>query len=179
MPAALIQLAYRQIIDALSSTVLEKRIFHDSYAEFILKIQAYNQEGKFKLYSDIVANDGRANSLHYKTGFAILHHLETLKGKIPGLYDTAGRMQVSFEVPEFKVLESSLEDKSLHKIAITYLTAPLLLIDRFGEYMLLAEGNEETELVNGVNTFTLRMQPDLSIINYKPVEERSEHKEAL
>lgn len=170
MAKAHIKLAFRQIIDANSATDFEKRVFHDSYAEFLLKVQAYNPENKFSKYSDIVANDGRANSLHYKCSFVVLHHIETLKNKIPGLQDTAGRFNIPFDVPEFKVLESGITDKGLHKVAIIYITDVFTLADSFGEYLLLVIGDQPESITNsGLETFTLKMQDNLSIVNYKEI----------
>lgn len=170
MAKAFIKLAYRQIIDATSTGGFEKKIFHDSYAEFLMKIQAYNPGNKFSTYSDIAANDGRANSLHYKCSFAVLHHIETLKNKIPGLLDTAGRVAIPFDVAEFKVLESGITDKSLHKVAIIYSTDIFTLVDSFGEYLLLAAGDQSATIANpGLETFTLKMQDNLSIINYREI----------
>jgi hypothetical protein len=170
MAKALIKLTYRQVIDASSTGSFEKKIFHDSYAEFLMKIQAYNPGKKFTTFSEIVANDGMANSLHYKTSFAVLHHIETLQNKIPGLQDEAGRINIPFVIPEFKVLESSITDKSLHKIAITYITDTITLIDSFGEYLLLALGDQTHPAGNQrLETFTLKLQPGLSIINYKEI----------
>ena len=171
MAKAIIKLAYQQIIDNYATGAFERKVFDDSYREFLLKIQTYNQEGKYTTYSEIVANDGRANSLHYKVSFAVLHHVETLKGKIPGLYDNAGRTQVPFDIPEFKLLESGITDKSLHTIAVIYMTPAFTLLDSFGEYMVLSpidqDDKEEPE------TFVLRMQPGLSIVRYaeQPEEE--------
>jgi hypothetical protein len=168
MAKALIKLAWRQIIDSNSSTDFEKRIFHDSYAEFLMKIQTYNPENKFSTFSEVVANDGRANSLHYKCSFAVLHHIETLKNKIPGLSDAAGRFAIPFDVPEFKVLESSITDKSVHKVAINYITDVFTLVESFGEYMVLAFGDQSEYAANpGLDTFTVKMQQNLSVINYK------------
>ena len=170
MAKALIKLAYRQIIDVNSTGNFEKKVFHDSYAEFLLKIQAYNPESKFSKFSEIVANDGRANSLHYKCSFAVLHHIETLNNKIPGLQDTAGRIVIPFALPEFKVLESSIQDKNLHKMAVIYITDVFTLLDSFGEYLLLSIGDQSESISNpGLETFTLKMQDDLSIINYKEI----------
>jgi hypothetical protein len=172
MAKALIKLACRQIIDSNSSTDFEKKIFSDSYAEFQMKIQAYNQENKFLRYSEIVANDGRANSLHYKCSFAVLHHIEALKNKIPGLMDSAGRFSIPFAVPEFKLLESGIADNSLHKVAIIYTTDILTLVDSFGEYLVLATGNQSASVANpGLETFTVKMQDNLSVINYREIVE--------
>lgn len=168
MAKALIRLAYRQIIDASAKGIFEQKIFHDSYTEFLLKSQAYNPEKKFTTFSEMVSNDGRANSLHYKLSFAVLHHIETLNKSIPGLQDEAGRVNLQFTIPEFKLLESSTSDKSKHKVAVIYTTGDLTLIDNFGEWLLLSAadlsgdtGNETTE------TFVVRMQAGLSICSYK------------
>jgi hypothetical protein len=170
MAKALIKLAYRQIIDINSAGDFEQKVFHDSYAEFLLKIQAYNPENKFSTFSEIVANDGRANSLHYKCSFAVLHHIETLHNKIPGLQDTAGRISIPFALPEFKLLESSINDKNLHKMAVIYITEIFTLLDSFGEYLLLSIGDQSESISNpGLETFTLKMQDNLSIINYKEI----------
>jgi hypothetical protein len=170
MEKALIKLAYRQIIDANATSLLEKKIFHDSYNEFLLKIQAYNPGNKFTTYSDIVANDGRANSLHYKCSFAVLHHIETLKNKIPGLFDTAGKMNIPFEVAEFKLLESGITDKNLHKAGIIYTTGIFTLVDSFGEYLVLAPGEQVDVITHpGIETFTVKMQENLSIVNYREI----------
>ena len=170
MAKALIKLAYRQVIDASSTGSFEKKVFHDSYVEFLMKIQVYNPEKKFAKFSEIVANDGRANSLHYKTSFAVLHHIETLQNKIPGLQDTSGRINITFAIPEFKVLESDIIDKGLHKVAITYITDMITLIDSFGEYLLLALGDQTNPAGNqGLETFILKMRDNLSIVNYKEI----------
>jgi hypothetical protein len=170
MAKAFIKLAYRQIIDANSTESFEKKIFHDSYAEFLLKIQNYNPENKFAKFSDIVAADGRANSLHYKCSFAVLHHIETLRNKTPQLPDTNGRMNIPFEVPEFKLIESAINDKSLHKVAVIYITGVFTLLDSFGEYLLLATGDQSGPITNpGLETFTLKMQENLSIVNYREI----------
>jgi len=148
---------------------LRKRFFNDSYAEFLLKIQAYNPENKFSKFSDIVAADGRANSLHYKCSFAVLHHIDILKNKIPGLYDTAGRMNLSFEFPEFKVMESDINDKNLHKVAIIYSTGIFTLQNNFGEWLVLSTGDNSGHDEMQV-TFTVKIQEDLSIISYQGIE---------
>jgi len=177
MTKALIKLAYRQVINAESTSNFEQRVFNDSYAEFLMKIQAYNPDGKFEKYSEIVANDGRANSLHYKTSFAILHHLEELKGKIPGLYDSADRIQLSYEVPEFKLIESGINDKSIHKVAITYITGTLTLIDTIGDFLLLAVGDQSEK--EEMETFMLRTRPGISISSYKSLLVKSDASEII
>jgi hypothetical protein len=133
-----------------------------------MKIQAYNPGNKFSRFTEIVVHDGRANSLHYKTSFAVLHHIEKLGNRIPGLQDAARRITLPFVTPEFKVLESSATDKSIHKVAVIYISDTMTLIDSFGDYLLLAMGDQSAAIVDEtVETFLLAVQDNLSIINYR------------
>ena len=112
------------------------------------------------------ANGGRANSLHYKQGFSIGHFIAQLNNKIPVIKDNRGN-EISFEVANFELIESHIEDISLHKVAINYQTGLLLLIEIMGEYLLLADDNLPEH--GPVDTFVLRMQPDLSIVSYEEI----------
>ena len=58
-----------------------------------------------------------------------------------------------------------MEDISLHKVAINYETGLLQLIETMGEYLLLAK--EYLPEQGPIETFVLRMQPDLSIVSYQ------------
>jgi hypothetical protein len=166
MYKAKIKLVYKQVIDASSESSFEKAIIHASYQEFLLKSQAYNTEGKFKTFSRMKANDGRANSLHYKLSFSVLHFIDQLDHKIPVVKDNLGN-KLSFDTAAFELIESHTEDGSLHKVAINYQTETLTLIDFMGDYLLLtsadANSNEPSE------TFVVRMQFGLSVLNYQEI----------
>jgi len=164
MAKALIKLAYRQVIDINSESDFEKNVFHASYQEFLLKSQAYNPEQKFKTFAALKQHDGRANSLHYKLGFAVGNFIGTLNNTIPLLCDNAGR-GLKFEVPRFELIASDITNKTDHKIAINYCTGIFTLLNIAGEYLVLAAGDATDQQT--VETFTLKMQPELSIVFYK------------
>jgi hypothetical protein len=73
----------------------------------------------------------------------------------------------SLPANKFEIVESDITNKSSHKIAITYITGALALVEIIGEYMLLAVidqfKNEPDELKE---TFLLKMQDGLSITSY-------------
>ena len=170
MNKALIKIACKQIIDATSQTIFEKNVFNASYNEFLLKSQAYNSEKKFKTFTEMKAYDGRANSLHYKSGFAIVNFINSLHKQIPVLQDTVGQ-KITFETHMFEVIESNITDKSAHKIAIIYITDVLTLLGIIDEYMLLALGDKSiTALIEPLETFLVKMQPNLSILQYQSIE---------
>lgn len=165
---AKIKLVYKQVIDGACESSFEKAIFQASYQEFLLKSQAYNPEGKFKTFSELKANDGRANSLHYKLSFSIGHYIARLDNKMPLITDSLGS-KLAFDIARFELLESHTEEISFHKVAINYETEILTLIELIGEYMLLAKGDFiQNEMLE---TFMVRLQPGLSIVGYQVVDQ--------
>ena len=169
MSKALIKITYRQVIDASSTGALEKNIFNASYQEFLLKPQAYNLEGKYNTFTKMKAADGRANSLHYKSGFAVDQYIHTLKNQIVYLQDSLDQ-NIPFERYRFEVIESDITNKALHKVAINFATGILTLFAIVGEYFLLAIGDKATPLLNEVvETFMLKMQPGMAVTDYREV----------
>jgi len=164
MAKALIKLAYKQVIDASSTGDFERGVFRASYQEFLLKSQAYNLDVKFKTFSELKANDGRANSLHYKLSFAVMNFINGLNKKIPDLMDNADNSLV-FEEPRFELIESNIMDRTAHRVAIHYSTGMLTLLDTIQDYMILAQGDVSDD--KAAETFTLKMQPGLSVTYYK------------
>lgn len=167
---AIIKLSYRQIIDAFSEGAFAQSIFNASYAEYLLKSQAYNAEGKFKTFSELKAADGRANSLHYKAGFAVGGFISLLNNQVPFLQDAAGKT-ILFDTFRFEVLESDVTNKSAHKVAIHYITDTMTLLNSFGENLLLVYGDKSSELsVNPKqvieDTFLMKLNSDVSITSY-------------
>jgi hypothetical protein len=170
MAKALLTIAYRQTLDASSQGDFEKGILYFSYEEFKLKSQAYNPEGRWNTFSELKAADGRANSLHYKTGFAVTGLIQTLHNKIPVLKDTLGR-QLVFETHQFELIESALDNKLLHQVAIHYFTPVLKLHAIIGEHLLLSYTDQDDKIP--ADTFLLVMQPGLSISNYQELSANS------
>lgn len=169
MPKAIIKLAYRQILDANSEGEFAKNILQYSYEEFKLKSQVYNMEGKFTTFSELKANDGRANSLHYKSGFPIGGFINSLNKKIPILKDALGK-DLMFDTYQFEIIESDITDIKVHKVAIVYYTGFYSLHDAYGEYVVLSAGdNRIIEAGLPQETFVLKFQPDLAICNYETI----------
>jgi hypothetical protein len=166
MYKAKIKLIYKQVIDAHSKSAFERAIIQASYQEFRLKSQAYNQDARFQTFSQMKANDGRANSLHYKLSFSVLHFIEQLNNKIPVLKDNLGN-KLAFETAAFELIESHTQDMLLHKVAINYQTETVTLIDFMGDYLLLTK--DDLADSEPVNTFVVKMQPDLSIMTYQEI----------
>jgi hypothetical protein len=53
MPNRTITLCYRKVIDASAAKPWEKLIFEDSYTEFKMQAQLYNQEKKYRSFAEL------------------------------------------------------------------------------------------------------------------------------
>ncbi len=166
MPKAFIKLAYRQVLDSSCTDEFSKAILNLSYNEFKLKCQAYNPENKFKTFTALKANDGRANSLHYKSGFAIGGVIEKLERKIPGV-SNCFEEAIKFTTYKFEVIESDLGDFSKHTVAVHYFTDVCTLHEIIGDKLLLSYGINTPADAGFADTFLLKIQGSLSVINYR------------
>lgn len=166
MEKALIKLSFRHIIDIQSQTAFEKEVFHESYNEFLMQVQAYNREQQFTTWEQVRAANPKSNSLHYKVGFSIGLFVRGLQQQIPGLTDNLGN-PVLFAGHQFEIIASDITSKAAHKVAIVYTTDTLTLFGIADGYMLLATGDQLAKAQQQqVPTFMLKLQPQLAISGY-------------
>ncbi len=83
MHKRIIRLCYRKIIDAQSNGVWEKYVFDDTYTEFLLQFQFYNQEKKYHSFAALIADTPNAERLHFLVSSAATGYVQQLNGKIP------------------------------------------------------------------------------------------------
>lgn len=171
MSRALITLSYRYLINSDSKGYIAEGIHKASWEEFLLKSQNYNKDGALFSFSQMKEKDGRANSLHYKTGFAADGYIALLNKHIPGIVTTQ-EDPLLFETYRFELLSSDIRDRNAHSVAIHFISPKLTLLQSFGERLLLAYGDRSTGLNDHASiedTFMVSLQPSLSVIQYQPV----------
>ncbi|MGN6294563.1 MAG: hypothetical protein ACTHMV_17575 [Chitinophagaceae bacterium] len=90
---------------------------------------------------------------------------------MPGIKEwVPGQVQPGFETHQFEIAWSNLADRSQHRVAITYFTGVLSLLESFGDQLLLATG-DMTRLAAGewTDSFMLRINPMITICQYSPI----------
>lgn len=163
-----IKLSYRQMIDRNSNSPFEKQVFEDSYCELLMQAQRYNKDNQFKSFQDMIANDPKARSLHYKVGFAIGLYVKELDQWIPGLTDNLGALRIPFNDYQFSIVESDLTDKKKHIVSITYTSPAMLLLGSAGHSLIIGSADAaEPATDNWINSFLLPMQEGLTISEYR------------
>jgi hypothetical protein len=156
-----IKVAFRHVIDRHSNTPFEKDVFRDSYDEYRIQVQSFDPEGKYPTWTELRKEFPKVNlNVNYKTGFAIGLYVRQLENKMPAAFDNLGS-PLALESHRFEILESSIVDRSHHKVAITFETTVCHLKAILGEYLLIALPNAEDG-----DTITVRMQPGMSVVRF-------------
>jgi hypothetical protein len=157
-------LCYRKIIDINSISPWDKPVFEDSYKEFKMQAQLYNQEKKYHTFSELVCHVKGAEKLHFLVSGAIINYLRQLNELIPDIANNIGRQFLTFKQFKFEIINSDLREKDKHQIAINFYSEPLIWHDTIGNYLLTSPLNATTE---ETLTDLFAIQPYLTIHSIK------------
>ena len=166
MHKEIIRLCYRKVIDVHSVKPWDKLVFNDTYTEFLLQSQYYNQEKKYNAFSDLITHVPAAEKLHFLVSAAVIGYLQQLQGRVPDLLNSLGRLFLPFNNYRFEIINSDIKDKTKHQVAINFFTDHMVWHDTINNQLLLSvpgnmeNGEQLTEL------FTL--PPFVSIYSIKP-----------
>ena len=168
MKKRIIQLCYRKIIDVNSGDAWEKLVFEDSYREFLMQSQLYNQQKKYNSFAEIIRNDPKAEKLHFLVGASIIGYLRQLNEMVPDILNALGKHFLKFKNFRFEIINSDTRDRSKHQVAINFYSVPLKWHDTIGNQLLVSLNNEEE--TEEYQTELLTLQPFLSIYSLKEME---------
>jgi len=167
MKKRVIRLAYRKIIDTSSRKQWEKYVFEDSYKEFLLQAQFYNQEKKYSTFGELTAHVPNAEKLHFLVSASIVGYLKQLNGKIPDILNAVGKHFLPFKSYRFEIINSDVRKKESHQVAINFLTEPMIWYDTIGSQLLVAPADNNGAEGEEVLTELFPMQPFLTIHSLK------------
>lgn len=161
----IIKLAFRIIIDEKSTHIWDKYIFEDTYFEYKLQHQIYEDKANpVDNYYELLIKNPNAERIPYILSSAIENYILQLNGVIKSLTDVLGNTFFPFEFFKLDLVNSHKKDASKHKIGITFYTPKLLLLDIIDNKYLLSK---EIEKENNWETFMLQFHPQISISYYE------------
>ena len=166
MKTYLIRLCYRKVIDVRSTRAWDKLVFEDTYGEFLLQSQLYNQGKNYTSFSNLVTHVPAAEKLHFLVSAAVIGYLQQLQGKVPDLVNNLDRLFLPFNNYRFEIINSDIRDKTKHQVAIHFFTDHLIWHDTISNQLLLSiPGNMENgELLTELFT----IPPFVNIYSIKP-----------
>lgn len=156
-----IRLAYRTIIDQNSNLIWDKYVFEDTYKEYLLQHQLFNNKEKpFTTFRELLSENQKANQLHFLVGMAANGYVEQLKGLCPRVPDVLGNNYLPITNFQLDIINTDITDISKHKIGITFFSPLLVWIDTINNCYLVSK---EIEKENHFETLMYPIQPNLSI----------------
>jgi hypothetical protein len=172
MTKKIIRLCYRKVIDATSQKVWDKYVFESSYAEFKMQAQLYNQQKKYNSFGELLQHVPGAEKLHFLVSGAVVGYLQQLDGVVPDILNNLGKHFLKFTNYRFEIINSDIQKKDSHQIAINFFSEPLIWHDKIDNYLLVSPVNGARN-DDGVLVLTemLQLQPFLSIYSLKTEEE--------
>jgi|SRR6218665_291220 len=160
-----IRLAYRIIIDQSSALVWDKYVFEDTFREYKMQQQLFNsKEDPKPTFRELLAENEKAEQLHYLTGIAASNYIQQLKGKLYRVPDVLGNQYLPFNNYRLDIVNTDINDRSRHKIGITFYSPELQLIEVINNCYLVSIDFESN---NGLETMMFPVQKNLAICYYK------------
>lgn len=160
MTNRIITLCYRKIIDATATKPWDKLVFEDSYQEFKMQAQLYNQEKKYRSFAELRQHVPGAEKLHFLVSAAVIGYLQQLNETIPDILNNLGKHFLKFNRFQFEIINSDLQDQTKHQVAVNFYAEPLVWHDTIGNYLLVSD---KQEVAGEIITHLLPLQPYLSI----------------
>ncbi|MFC1226358.1 hypothetical protein ACFE6N_21325 [Pedobacter sp. BG31] len=167
MTEKLITLCYRKIIDNTNTSPWDKLVYEDSYAEFKMQAQFYNQEQRFCTFAEMLMNVPEAKKLHFLVSAAITGYLKQLNGIIPDVLDNLGRRFLTFEDYVFEIINSDISNSEKHKVAINFFSKPICWRETIDNMLLVSQLKETAE--GEIFTHLLQLKPFVSIYSIKKI----------
>jgi len=163
----IIQIAYRKIITAKSTSAWEQFVFEDSFKEFRMQFQFYNTANSYATFSKLLADNPTADKLHFLVSAAVTGYIAQLGGKIPDVQNTLGKTFLAFHLYRFEIIDSNIHNKNDHRIAIIFYSEPLQWIDSIGDQLLLSTDTVNDSIESAIQTEFLKLQPFISIHSFQ------------
>lgn len=169
MERTIIKLCYRKIIDSTAQKPWDKFVLADSYTEFLLQSQMYNEEKKYSTFSDMVNNVPNADKLHFLTGTAVTGYLKQLNGIVPDVVNSMGKLFLPFKNFRFEIIISDTKNKALHKVAVNFYSEPLVWHATIGSQLLVSVESNPANDQGEILTETFSLQPFASIYSISQI----------
>lgn len=131
-----------------------------------MQAQLYNQDNSQKSFAEILLNNPQAERLHFLVSASVTGYIQQLNGKIPGVLDTLGRHFLQFSQYRFEIINSDIDNKAAHQVAINFFSEPMCWHDSINDFLLVSDMTA-TVKEEGILTNLVQLQPFLSVYSFK------------
>ncbi|MCC3160636.1 hypothetical protein LJ737_25585 [Hymenobacter sp. 15J16-1T3B] len=164
-----ITLCYRKIIDAAATTAWDRLVWEDTYQEFRLQAQTLDPARQHRTFGQLLQHVAGAERLHFLVSAAVRGYLQQLGGLVPDIVDNLGRRFLPFSQFQFELINSDLQDRSRHQVAVNFYSDALTWHDTISTNLLVSvAGAAPAAPGAGQPTHLVALQPFLAISTLLP-----------
>jgi hypothetical protein len=156
----LISFQYRKVFDKNVVSNWDKAIRDDTFMEYKMKSQFYDEKVEFPMFRDLLIAKPEAVKLHYLVSLSAIGHIQFLRNLFPEVVDTLGSRCIPFQNYTFEILNSDFYNIDKHVVQLDFFSEPLCLIEVIGETFWLAKPQDNQERIE---TFMVNKSPNLMI----------------
>lgn len=143
----IITLCYRKVIDVNSVRPWEKMVFLDSYAEFNMQAQYFDQHNRYCSFAELIHHVPTADKLHFLVSAAVTGYVRQLHERIPDLLNVLGRRFLKFNNFQFEIINSDRTEVARHQVALSFYSEPLTWHDTINDHLLLSDPMQQGDEV--------------------------------
>lgn len=167
MPLPKIRLAVRTVIDSNSQNPWDRYIFEDTYREYLMQQQLYNDKDNTKnTFRELLSENPKAEQLHFLTGMAAENYVGQLKGSFYRVTDVLGSTFFPFSGYRLDIINTDITDMSRHKVGITLFSPLLTYLGMVNNCYLVSLNTDDA---TGHETIMFAVQPQLAICYYEGI----------
>jgi len=166
MQKRVIILCYRKIIDIRSFKQWDKLVFESTYLEFKMQAQNFSQGTAYTSYSELLRNVPNAQRLAGMVTPSVTGYIQQLGSIMPDILNNVGRRFLTFSKFQLEIINSDINDKDKHQVAVNFYSESLFWHDTIDNYLLISAQQAESQLNvenNCISTNLMQLQPYINI----------------
>ncbi|MES2276680.1 MAG: hypothetical protein V4592_11710 [Bacteroidota bacterium] len=165
MSKRVITLCYRKIIRPNSVLPWDKLVHEDSYMEFKMQAQNFSTGTTYTSYAELTRYIPDAQKLSAMVTPSVSGYVQQLGGIIPDMLNILGRRFLKIKSYQFEIINSDINERDKHVVAIIFFSEPMLWHDTVDNYLLVSPYHAEQEIIEGEEILTdlFQLQPYLNI----------------
>lgn len=131
--------------------------------EFKLQAQNYSVGTQYTSYAELTRYFADAQKLPAMVAPSVTGYVQQLGGIIPDILNTLGRRFLKIRSFQFEIINSDINDRDKHVVAINFFSEPLIWHDTIDNCLLVSQQNSELKDSGEVSTELFQLQPYLNI----------------
>lgn len=160
MQKRVIILCYRKIIDTGLVKQWDKLVFENTYLEFKMQAQNFSHGTAYTSYAELMRNVPNAQRITGLVTPSVTAYIQQLGSIMPDILNNIGRRFLTFNKFQLEIINSDINDKDKHQVAVNFYSEPLVWHDTIDSYLLLSVNSPEN---NSISTNLMQLQPYINI----------------